>query len=190
MKKLLSIAVILGLFALSPGCSTGSDLGDLFDVIGTNNTDTLGETDALLDDIADDIADDNGFVPFIPVPRTYPSVMPGDFYIIYEYGVYWGPSETLLDSRNDSFAGEKLLLIYDFIVSYDIASYSTPNDYALTYRDIAPSANAVLVDTNYLTKITFCLNGEIISVLHDDSYIESSKDGAVYAFEKTLKGLG
>jgi len=140
------------------------------------------------------------------VVTTAYSTMPDDFYIVYEResGIRL---ETLLNTKNNiigefekrTFTGfydyvaadyyisrDKLQGIYDFIIQHDIKQYNSSR-LLTSFDDFGIRAT---VDPYYRGKITFCINGEVFSILYDATYIFASHmqtySSGLYSFEQFL----
>ena len=130
--------------------------------------------------------------------EKYPADMPCDFYFIYEGGYSPSTLNTLLDTKKgiigkslgtgaDEYIStkynipqENLQGIYDLIVQYDIKSYSGSE--WLTDKSI------FMMNPEYYTKLTFCIDGKIYTVLYGNSiiYKGSRKYANIGVFERKL----
>ena len=117
-----------------------------------------------------------------PIDNIDYSIMPDDFWIIFEQGRYFfQPLVPLLDTKNNircsqyvydkpeylvfleyNIPREKLQEIYDSIIRYDIKSLST------TETMLLPMPHPyILADPPMLRRITFCMYGEIYSIYYE-----------------------
>jgi len=151
MLKKLSVAVGLILLALPLGCVLSTPFVDeVTDILTSEDVESLAMQDDFLD----------------------------GFYIIFSY---YAPNsmKPMLDTKNNiigvmTYSGyvsvdycmplEKLQELHNFIIQYDIKSYSSP--------DLLAREDGVMLIPTIHSGITFSLDGEIYSIWFDESVVD------------------